>query len=70
LFRHVLRFILLIEEIVQIAPSESSEADWEEPLYALVDRLVECCRKVDPESTDEILQGESKRSHDSAEKKS
>ncbi len=61
LFRHILRFILLIEEIVQVAPAESSEETWEQPLYALADRLVECCRHVDPESTDEILQGESKR---------
>ncbi|MCU0720988.1 MAG: hypothetical protein MUC83_14855 [Pirellula sp.] len=58
LFRHILRFILLIEEIAKIAPSESSEETWEQPLYALADRLVECCRGVDPESTDQILQSE------------
>ena len=58
LFRHILRFILLIEEIAKIAPSESSEETWEQPLYALADRLVECCRSVDPESTDQILQSE------------
>lgn len=66
LFRHLLRFILLVEEIAQIAPAESSHETWEEPLYALADRLVECCRIVDPESTDEILQGESKRPHPSS----
>ncbi|MCU0711306.1 MAG: DEAD/DEAH box helicase [Pirellula sp.] len=58
LFRHILRFILLIEEIAKIAPSESSEETWEQPLYALADRLVECCRSVDPECTDQILQSE------------
>jgi superfamily II DNA/RNA helicase len=61
LFRHLLRFILLLEEIAQIAPSESTDENWEIPLYQLADRLVECCRAVDPESTDEILQGESVR---------
>jgi hypothetical protein len=56
LFRHVLRFILLLQEISQIAPSESTEETWEKPLDAIAERLIECCRKVDPESTDEILQ--------------
>ena len=58
LFRHILRFILLIEEIVQIAPTESTEEDWEQPWYALADKLTECCTSVDPESTNEILQAE------------
>ena len=56
LFRHVLRFILLVEEISQIAPENSTPETWEMPLDALVERLTECCRKVDPESTDEVLQ--------------
>ncbi len=56
LFRHVLRFILLTEEISQIAPESSTEETWENPLDALVERLTECCRQVDPESTDKILQ--------------
>ena len=56
LFRHVLRFILLAEEISQIAPENSTPETWEEPLDAIVERLIECCRRVDPESTDEVLQ--------------
>ena len=56
LFRHVLRFILLTEEISQIAPESTTEETWENPLDALIERLTECCRQVDPESTDKILQ--------------
>jgi superfamily II DNA/RNA helicase len=56
LFRHVLRFILLAEEISQIAPANSTPETWEEPMDALIEKLTECCRRVDPESTDEILQ--------------
>ncbi|HUP81427.1 MAG TPA: helicase, partial [Pirellula sp.] len=56
LFRHVLRFILLTEEISQIAPESTMEETWENPLDALIKRLTECCRQVDPESTDKILQ--------------
>ena len=48
----------LAEEISQIAPENSTSETWEEPLDALVERLTECCRKVDPESTDEVLQDE------------
>lgn len=56
LFRHVLRFILLVNEVSCIAPENTTEQDWEEPFDALAGRLIECCRRVDPESTDEILQ--------------
>ena len=56
LFRHVLRFILLTEELSQIAPESTNEETWENPLDALIERLTECCRQVDPESTDKILQ--------------
>ena len=56
LFRHVLRFILLAEEISQIAPESTDEETWEKPWDALIERLTECCRKVDAESTDKLLQ--------------
>jgi superfamily II DNA/RNA helicase len=56
LFRHVLRFVLLVKELSEIAPENSSPETWEQPLDALVNRLTECCRQVDPESTDEVLQ--------------
>lgn len=56
LFRHVLRFLLLVNEISSIAPESSTPEDWEEPFDRLAERLMECCRKVDPESTDELVQ--------------
>jgi len=56
LFRHVLRFILLAEEISQIAPESTNEETWEKPWDALIQRLTECCRQVDAESTDKLLQ--------------
>lgn len=56
LFRHVLRFILLLQEISQIAPAASTPEEWEESFDALADRLIEGCRAIDPECTDEILQ--------------
>lgn len=56
LFRHVLRFLLLVNEISCIAPENSSKEDWEDPFDQLAQQLMECCRKVDPESTDELVQ--------------
>lgn len=56
LFRHVLRFLLLVNEISSIAPEESTPEDWEDPFDQLAERLMECCRRVDPESTDELVQ--------------
>jgi len=56
LFRHVLRFILLLNEVSAIAPENVTPEEWEDRWDALGDRLIECCRRVDPESTDEVLQ--------------
>jgi hypothetical protein len=56
LFRHVLRFVLLLNEISSIAPENTTPEEWEAPFDALNSQLIECCRRVDPESTDEALQ--------------
>ncbi len=56
LFRHLLRLILLLDELACVPPAESTEEDWEDRLDDLIDRLTACCREVDPESTDETLE--------------
>lgn len=56
LFRHVLRFVLLVNEISCIAPENTTPEEWEIPWDQLAARLIECCRRIDPESTNEILQ--------------
>ncbi len=56
LFRHVLRFILLCDEFASIPPFDTTPETWEDPFDELIDRLTICCRAVDPESTDEVLQ--------------
>ena len=55
LFRHCLRMILLLDEMANVPPLESTVETWEDPLDELADRLTESCRKIDPQSTDEIL---------------
>lgn len=56
LFRHLLRLVLLLDEMASIPPIESTEEDWEDRIDDLIDRLTDCCRQVDPESTDETLE--------------
>ncbi|MAI70263.1 MAG: helicase [Rhodopirellula sp.] len=55
LFRHCLRMILLLDEMANIPPLETTVETWENPLDELADRLTETCRSIDPQSTDEIL---------------
>ena len=55
LFRHCLRMILLLDEMANIPPSESTVETWEDPLDDLADILTSACQRVDPQSTDEIL---------------
>lgn len=56
IFRHLLRLILLLDEMAGIPPVETEPSDWEDRLDALIGRLSDCCRQVDPESTDETLE--------------
>ncbi len=55
IFRHLLRMILLLEELSELTPSEMNAETWKAELAELGNMLVECCRKVDPSSTEETL---------------
>ena len=55
IFRHILRLILLLDEMANIPPLETTPDQWEDPLDDWAEILTESCRKVDPQSTDEML---------------
>lgn len=55
-FRHLLRLILLCGEFAAFAPPSVPLEAWRGWLDDLAGRLTESCRKVDPTSTDEIIQ--------------
>ena len=55
-FRHLLRLILLLDEMASIPPPECPEEEWEDRIDQQIQLLTECCRKVDPESTNEALE--------------
>ena len=56
IFRHLLRMILLLKEFLPLVPPETTVEAWEDELLEISDRLVECCRQVDPSSTDKVLE--------------
>jgi hypothetical protein len=55
-FRHLLRLILLCEEFAQVVPPGLDAQTWRERLRDIAQRLTECCRAVDPTSTEEVIQ--------------
>jgi superfamily II DNA/RNA helicase len=56
IFRHLLRLILLLKEFQQFTPPDCSAEEWLGELKEIIDRLTQCCREVDPTSTDKMLE--------------
>ena len=56
IFRHLLRLILLVKEFHQFTPPDCSAEEWLTDLKDIADRLTDCCRRVDPLSTDKMLE--------------
>ncbi|MFT5301317.1 MAG: superfamily II DNA/RNA helicase [Mariniblastus sp.] len=54
-FRHLLRFILLIDEMAELCPPDIEHEQWRDDLYEIADQLEEICRLADPYSTDQWL---------------
>ncbi|HEY2414362.1 MAG TPA: DEAD/DEAH box helicase [Pirellulaceae bacterium] len=55
IFRHLLRLILLIKEFQQFTPPDCPAEEWLTDLREMADCLTDCCRRVDPLSTDKAL---------------
>jgi superfamily II DNA/RNA helicase len=55
-FRHLLRLILLVLEFMRLCPPDVSEDEWRDDLQEIADRLSGICHKVDPTSTDKMLE--------------
>jgi hypothetical protein len=56
IFRHLLRLILLCGEFAQAAPADVDPETWRSDLRQLADSLTDCCRSIDPESTDKAIE--------------
>lgn len=56
LFRHLLRFVLLLEEFAPHCPPGLDETAWRDELQELSTLVTTACRAVDPQSTDQMLE--------------
>jgi superfamily II DNA/RNA helicase len=56
IFRHLLRFILLCGEFAQATPAGVDSEVWRKDLRELADAITNCCRTIDPESTDKAIE--------------
>ena len=64
IFRHLLRLILLLDEFLEMPPIDGSPEVWHTDLIEMKETLLTCCTKVDPQSTQEILEHAKDRSVD------
>ena len=56
LFRHLLRFILLLREFAVAPPHGADPHAWNDELSDLAEKLTRACQAVDPQSTDQYLE--------------
>jgi superfamily II DNA/RNA helicase len=56
IFRHLLRLILLCAEFSQATAADIDAETWRNDLRQLADALTDCCRSIDPESTDKAIE--------------
>jgi hypothetical protein len=58
--------ILLLDEFLGVSPEDGTPADWNADLTEIKEILLACCTKVDPKSTQEILEHAKDRQADDA----
>ncbi|MFM9960246.1 MAG: DEAD/DEAH box helicase [Planctomycetaceae bacterium] len=56
LFRHLLRFVLLLEEFIPHTPPGLTDTEWRDELRGIADQITASCREVDSQSTDQMLE--------------
>jgi len=55
-FRHLLRFVLLVKEFEHLCPEGMNEEVWQSRLMFWDETISKACREVDPETTDKMLE--------------
>ena len=55
LFRHLLRLVLLLDEMVELCPPDVEYETWKADLNDIANQLEETCRAVEPEGTEQWL---------------
>jgi superfamily II DNA/RNA helicase len=65
-FRHLLRFILLIDEMAELCPPDVEHEVWQSEIWPIANQLEEICKKADPKNTEQWL-AESRAKKEAAE---
>ena len=55
IFRHLLRFVLLIDEMAQLCPPDIDHEQWQSEIWPIANQLEAICRKADPQNTEQWL---------------
>ena len=56
IFRHLLRLVLLIDELAQLCPPDITVDQWQDDLGDVADQIENICRSVDERGTEQWLQ--------------
>ncbi len=56
IFRHLLRLVLLIDELAQLCPPDITHQEWQDDLGEIADQIESVCRSVDERGTEQWLQ--------------
>jgi len=51
IFRHLLRFVMLIDEMAELCPPDVEHEVWQSELWPIANQLEAICRKADPRSS-------------------
>lgn len=62
IFRHLLRLVLLIDELAQLCPPDISHESWQDDLGDIADQIENICRSADEQGTEQWLQVGKKKS--------
>ena len=54
-FRHLLRLVLLLDEMAELCPPDVEHDVWRDDLADIANQLEDMCRSVDPQSTEQWL---------------
>ncbi len=55
ILRHLLRFVLLIDEMAQLCPPDIEHEQWQDEIWPIANQLEVICRKADPKNTETWL---------------
>ena len=56
IFRHLLRLVLLIDELAQLCPPDIAHEEWQNDLGEIADEIEDICRSVDQHGTEQWLE--------------